>query len=470
MKNLSIRLKITIWFSAILVLVIGITFTTIFWINRSVMQKNIKDNLIKTVEGNVDEVEFFDSLNKDSIDYDKDIYISYKDGFLEIDDDFLDKVNGIITALYSENGALLYGENRLIKKTSKIHFEDEKLQKISYEGVGYYIFDRKLEGRKLGGLWLRGIVSENEDMERVTTVVHISFIALPVLFVLAVFGGYSVAKRMLRPVNQITEAAAQISQGSDLKKRIALGRGGDELHQLAAVFDDMFGRLEAAFETERRFTSDASHELRTPMAVIMAQCEYILSETRSVEEYEEAFYVIQRQGKKMSRLIDDMLVFTRMEQRNESYPKEYLNLSELVEDICQDMALLREKEITLTWELESDIFFEGNRLLITRLLTNLIGNAYRYGKQNGSIFVALNQKEKILITVQDNGIGISREQQEKIFERFYRADTSRTLEGRGLGLAMVREIVQFYGGETKVFSELEKGSIFTVSLPILKNI
>ena len=108
MKNLSIRLKITIWFSAILVLVVGITFTTIFWINRSVMQKNIKDNLIKTVEDNVDEVEFFDSLNEDSIDYDGDLYISSKDGLLEIDDDFLDKVNGIITALYSENGTLLY--------------------------------------------------------------------------------------------------------------------------------------------------------------------------------------------------------------------------------------------------------------------------------------------------------------------------------------------------------------------------
>ncbi len=105
MKNLSIRLKITIWFSAILVLVVGITFTTIFWIKK---KKNIKDNLIKTVEDNVDEVEFFDSLNEDSIDYDGDIYISYKDGLLEIDDDFLDKVNGIITALYSENGTLLY--------------------------------------------------------------------------------------------------------------------------------------------------------------------------------------------------------------------------------------------------------------------------------------------------------------------------------------------------------------------------
>lgn len=172
----------------------------------------------------------------------------------------------------------------------------------------------------------------------------------------------------------------------------------------------------------------------------------------------------------MSRLIDDMLVFTRMEQKNESYPKESLNLSELIEDICQDMALLRDKEITLTWELEPDIFFEGNRLLITRLLTNLISNAYRYGNQNGSIFVGLNQKEKILITVKDNGIGISKEQQKKIFERFYRADVSRTLEGSGLGLAMVREIVQFHGGEIMVSSESDKGSIFTVSLPVLKSI
>lgn len=465
MKNLSIRLKITIWFSAILLLVVGITFTTILWINRSVMQKNIRDNLIKTVEDNVDEVEFFDSLNESEIDYDKDIYISYKDGLLEIDDDFLDKVNGIITALYSENGVLLYGENRLISETSGIDFADEKLQKISFQGEGYYIFDRKLEGRRLDGLWLRGIVSENEDMERVTTVVHISLVALPVLLLLAVFGGYSVAKRMLKPINQITEAAAQISQGSDLKRRIGLGQGRDELHQLAAVFDDMFARLEAAFQTERQFTSDVSHELRTPMAVIMAQCEYILGEARSAEEYEEAFYVIQRQGRKMSRLIEDMLVFTRMEQNNESYPKETIDLSELMEDVCQDMALLKDKEITLTWKIEPDILFQGNRLLLTRLLTNLISNAYRYGKPNGSIYAALKQKDSIFIIVRDNGIGISEEQQERIFERFYRADAARTSEGTGLGLAMVREIVQFHGGEVRVSSESGKGSVFTVILP-----
>lgn len=465
MKNLSIRLKITIWFSAILLLVVGITFTAILWINRSVMQKNIRDNLIKIVEDNVDEVEFFDSLDEDEIDYDKDIYISYKDGLLEIDDDFLDKVNGIITALYSENGVLLYGENRFISQTSKIDFEDEKLQKISFQGEGYYIFDRKLEGRKLDGLWLRGIVSENEDMERVTAVVHISLTALPVLLLLAVFGGYSVAKRMLKPVNKITEAAAQISQGSDLKKRIGLGQGRDELHQLADVFNDMFARLDAAFQTERQFTSNASHELRTPMAVIMAQCEYILSQARSEEEYEEAFYVIQRQGRKMSKLIEDMLMFTRMEQNNGSYLKETINLSELAGDICQDMALLRDKEITLMWELEPDILFEGNRILITRLLTNLISNAYRYGRPNGNIYVTLNQTEHIFITVKDNGIGISGEQQAKIFERFYRADTARTSEGTGLGLAMVKEIVQFHGGEVKVSSEVGKGSVFTIIFP-----
>ena len=154
-----------------------------------------------------------------------------------------------------------------------------------------------------------------------------------------------------------------------------------------------------------------------------------------------------------------------MEQNNGSYLKETVNLSQLAEDICQDMALLRDKEITLTWELEPDILFEGNRILITRLLTNLISNAYRYGKPNGNIYVTLNQTKHIFITVKDNGIGISGEQQEKIFERFYRADTARTSEGTGLGLVMVKEIVQFHGGEVRVSSEVGKGSVFTIIFP-----
>lgn len=468
MKNLSIRLKITIWFSAIMILVVSITFGTILWISHSVMQKNIQDNLIETVENNVDEVEFFSSINDSEMDYDGDQYISYKDGFLEIDDDYLDEVNGISTALYREEGSLIYGENPFIKETSKIVFSDGTLQKFSSGGVTYYLYDRMLEGKGTEGLLLRGIVSENQGIEQITLVVRISLIALPILLLFAVMGGYWVAGRTLKPVNKITEAATQISQGRDLKKRINLGQGKDELHQLAAVFDDMFSRLDDAFQTEQQFTSDASHELRTPMSVIMAQCEYTLEKTRSVGEYEEALQVIQRQGRKMSKLIDDMLCFARLEKNNGSYPMEIFDLTELVIDVCEDMSLLQDKGITLTWEAESDIFLHGNRLLIMRLLTNLISNAYRYGKKNGTIHVVLSQREEIMLKVQDDGIGISKEQQGKIFERFYRAESARTSEGTGLGLAMVQDIAKFHGGEVKVSSGLGQGSTFFVSFPLVE--
>lgn len=194
---------------------------------------------------------------------------------------------------------------------------------------------------------MRGVVGENQGTQQLALIIRVSAIALPAFLLLAVVGGYWIAGRTLKPVNKITEAAAQISQGSDLNKRIHLGDGTDELHQLANVFDAMFSRLDKAFRTEQQFTSDVSHELRTPMAVIMAQCEYTLEEKRTPEEYVDALHVVQRQGKKMSSLIEDMLCFVRMEQKGKSYPKERLDLSVLVQDICSDMALLKNQNITL---------------------------------------------------------------------------------------------------------------------------
>ena len=167
---------------------------------------------------------------------------------------------------------------------------------------------------------------------------------MPLLMLLAVFGGYLIAGRFLAPVKQITQTAAQIGQGSDLKRRIGLTDGKeDELHELANTFDAMFERLETSFETERQFTSDASHELRTPMSVILAECEYTLEQTRTPAEYEDAMQVIYRQGKKMSRLIEDMLMFTRMERRADAFSMQRLDFSELVESVCEDMRYVSEK-------------------------------------------------------------------------------------------------------------------------------
>ena len=191
-------------------------------------------------------------------------------------------------------------------------------------------------------------------------------------------GGYFIARRSLAPIRKIATTASQIGQGRDLKKRIELGEGTDEIHQLADTFNAMFERLDSSFEAERQFTSDVSHELRTPMAVIMAQCEYLLEKQRSTEEYEDAIKLIQRQSKKMTNLITDMLAFARLEFQIDSFEMHKVNLTKLVSAVCEDMAQIQDKNITLTWKTDDDVFIAGNEHLLTRLLSNLIGNAYRY--------------------------------------------------------------------------------------------
>lgn len=465
MKNLSIRLKITLWFSSVLVVVVCLTFGAVISASGSVIQKTIRDGLVTTVEDNVDEIEYFRIIADTENDNDDDLYIAYEDGFLEIDDDFLDQVNGITTGLYQSDGTLLYGENPIAAHTGDTGFADAALNKITVESITYYIYDRQLIRSGLEGLWLRGVVSQEQGKPQMSALVGISLILLPLLVIAAICGGYLTAGRALRPIQEIAGTAARIGQGRDLKRRIALGPGKDELHRLAEAFDEMFERLDKAFEKEKQFASDVSHELRTPMAVIMAQCEYALEQPMEEAEYREALQVIRRQGKKMSELIEDMLSFARLEGKTDSFQMEEIDFTKLVTDLCQDMSWLLENGITLSWETEENVKVKGNRELLVRLLTNLIGNAYRYGRKNGWIKVTLRKEAAgVRLAVEDNGIGISLREQKKIFDRFYQADTARSGEGTGLGLSMAQEIAKLHGGEIQVESSQEKGSCFTVIL------
>ncbi|MDO4261381.1 MAG: HAMP domain-containing sensor histidine kinase [Eubacteriales bacterium] len=462
MKKLSIRLKITLWFSAALILMVALTYLVILSVSRQVLQKTIRDGLIETVENNVDEVEYFESLEELDLTNDVDHFLSYGSGYLEVDDDFLDQINGVYTALYDSGQTLLYGENPVAMDSLSVGLRDSVVQTLSSGGELYYVFDRKLEGDGLEGLWLRGVVSEAQGKAELSDIARLSLILMPLLVLLAGAGGYLIAGRMLRPIRQISDTALQIGGGDDLKKRIELGPGEDELHRLAESFNEMFRRLDAAFEAERQFTSDASHELRTPMSVILAQCEFSLEQPRSPEEYERALIVVERQGRRMSRLIRDMLDYTRLEMRADSYQKETVDLSGLTRSLCADMALIRERGISLDWRIQEDVFCTGHPGLLTRALSNLISNAYRYGKDGGHILVTLRTEEgRILLSVEDNGIGIAPREQEAVFRRFYQADSSRSGEGTGLGLSMVLQIARFHGGTVTLQSEPGQGSIFT---------
>ncbi|MFR9207121.1 MAG: sensor histidine kinase [Lachnospiraceae bacterium] len=321
-----------------------------------------------------------------------------------------------------------------------------------------------MTSKGIQGLWLRGIVSETQGSVQMSDISHVSLILLPILVLIASVGGYLIARRALTPIQRISETAKQIGQKNDLKRRIEIGDGNDEVHQLADSFNDMFEKLEKAFESERQFTSDASHELRTRCRSSLSM-QYSLEKRRSAEEYEEAlrsFGVKVRKCQSHKRYVD----FTGLEVHKERYPMECVNLTELVSSICSDMALIRDKNISLTCETQENIETDANRELFSRLLVNLISNAYRYGKEDGHIWVRLQRKsEMIRLEVEDDGIGIEKENQKKIFQRFYQTDASRSGSGMGLGLSMAYEIAKFHNGDIVVESEKDKGSIFIVLLP-----
>ncbi len=466
MKNMSIRLKITLWFFVALILVVALTYLAVLAVSDQVIQKTIRDGLINTVKNNIDEVEYFSRLEDTSLEGDVDFVLPYQNGYLEVDDDFLDEVNQIYTTLYYVDGTFIYGENPIAEETVALKFIDSQMQELTVGDTLYYVFDCKLTAEGLDGLWMRGVVSEKQGAVQLTSIARTSLILLPTFVLIAILGGFWIAGRALRPIQQLSASAAQIQVGGDLEKRIDLGKGNDELHQLADQFNAMLDRLEAAFQAERQFTSDASHELRTPMAVIMAQCELALEQESSPQECREALQVIRRQGSKMSKLIADLLDVSRLEMNAQRYAVEQLPLSQLTEAVCVDMAMLRQQNISLQWQLEPDVAIRGNGELIARLLTNLISNAYRYGKENGNILVSLRQEgQQVLLSVQDDGIGIAREEQDKIFRRFYQVDGAHSGAGTGLGLAMVQQIARFHGGTVSVSSLPGQGSAFTVSLP-----
>lgn len=467
MKRLTIRGKITFWFASALIVIVALTLLVVLSVSRRVVRLDIQDSLIAAVEDNVDEVEYFPSQPVAESDHDMDHYITYEDGYLEIDDDFLDAVNGVYTSLYTLDGTLLYGENPLGAYQTHVSVSDSTITEVSFTGGEYYVFDRILTKNQLPELYLRGVVSARQRDGQLSSVARLSLVALPILMVIALCGGYFIAGRSMRPVAEIQQAAREISQGKDLKKRIGLGEGNDELHQLANTFDEMFARLDSAFASERQFTSDASHELRTPAAVISAQCQYILEKPRTQEEYVEALEVISRQSGRMNRLIGDMLELSRMERNG--LQMENVDFSGLVLDVSGDLALLEEQGIKLNSAVEPDIIVSGDRERLSRMLSNLISNAYRYGKKDGHIHVALEKsKDHAVLSVSDDGIGIAPDQLENIFRRFYQAEEARSGQGNGLGLAMVQEIAELHGGGVSVESQLKRGSKFIVKIPLKK--
>jgi len=229
----------------------------------------------------------------------------------------------------------------------------------------------------------------------------------------------------------------------------------------------MMARLEKAFNAEKQFTSDVSHELRTPMAVVLSECEVMLRGEHDKSEYRESMETIQKQCRHTMSLIQQLLQLSRTMDKTAVMDQEEMDLSSLCLDVAADMETeAAERGIRIETDIQEGVDFHGDQTMLMRMLLNLIGNGIKYNHEPGYVRLSLHKDKSTVITVEDDGIGISASDQQNIFDRFYKADTSRQSDkdSFGLGLAMVRWIAEAHGGSVSVTSEPGRGSCFTVTL------
>jgi signal transduction histidine kinase len=374
---------------------------------------------------------------------------------------------GVYCSVYNSDGVRLKGAFPVGFSDKGLDFQSSTLRTISQNGKNYYVYDLEWS-MDVTTVWFRGVVDADEDYNSMSTVLTLAFTILPAILVLGVLGGLLIANSTFRPIDEITKKAASISGGDDLTARVNLTKGPQEMRKLADTFDAMFERLEDSFESEKKFVSDASHELRTPTTVILAECASARKKAKNKEDFDQAIGVIEEQGSKMSHMISQLLSITRLEQGTERIHMKEADLSSFVDSCCGEFVPADARGITLSSDIEPGVVTEFDLGLMSRVIQNLLENAYKYGRENGHIWLRLEKEGgNAVLTVRDDGIGISSEDQENIWKRFWQADSSRgEYEGVGLGLSMVKQICEFHGGSVSVESEPGQGSTFTVLLPI----
>lgn len=297
------------------------------------------------------------------------------------------------------------------------------------------------------------------------------FAGVPLVLLLASAGGYFLARKSLAPIASMNSQTKRISAES-LSQRLDVTNPRDELGRLATTINDLLRRLESSFNEQQRFIADASHELRTPLAVLRGETEVALAKQRTADEYQQSLSLIQEEAERLSRIVEDLFLLARQPiDAPATLMRERVSLNETVKDCARAAQVLAgRKGVRLTIENNSSLIdLNGDKELITRMILNLLDNAVKYTPAGGEISLALTrQNGNAEIVVRDTGIGIAETDRKRVFDRFYRVDKarSRALGGAGLGLSIVRWIVEVHGGEIRIDSAPGRGSTFTVDLPL----
>lgn len=445
MKHLTFKARITLLCTLLAAAVALLALTVVIFNETRTVNAYYRNTLEATIE-----------LAQDDV--------IMKDGELKIDRN-LDDLPNVHVALYSADGDLIYGRQRF-----SLPFEQGGMREVrGVKNMRWMVQDSLLEFPEGGSVWLRCYISSDAVGSMRGIQPKLLLVLLPVLILLAALGGWCIARRSVRPIAQIIRTAEGIAEGSDLKKRIGLTGVRDEIYQTARVFDDMLERLDGAFERERRFTSDASHELRTPVTGIMLQSEAAMADDVSEGERMNALREINGKSRHMSLLIQRLLALARLDARRAPEDVQPVDMAELGAVVCDSMEeRAQARGMQISAEGSAGAIVRGDQTMLTQAALNLAENAVNYGCENGKIRIEVScAGGECRFSVTDDGPGIEPEAMRHLFERFYQADASRHGGGFGLGLPLVKRIAELHGGRVEVESAPGRGSCFAMVLPLM---
>ena len=434
-SRIPVSIRVTAWFTTFILILFVIIMSSAILIEDKIVNNLSAKELVKAVERIYEDPDEFENFD-----------------------------DGIYYIKYDSNNDIIAGK---IPKDfdMTLAFSIEDINTYQIENKKFLYYDTKLKNTRD---WIRGIYPLSKFQNEISKMWDIGIYLSPWLFIFVVIFGYRIIKNAFKPVKKISETAWLIKKSKNFSRRIELDNSEDEIHKMASTFNEMLDTVEETFIHEKQFSSDVSHELRTPITVILAQSDYALDYVETLDEAKESFEVINRQAKKMTSLINQIMELSKLERQNE-VEKERINFSNIILQLLEDYkTLLENSNIELIINIEKDLRIYGNKLMVERLFINLFINAIKFTKT--TINVSLNRINKeIILQIKDDGVGIAKGEQKYIWDRFFQINNSRNKDknrGSGLGLSMVNKIVQLHSATIEVESEIGKGACFIVRFPI----
>lgn len=460
MRKLSIGVRLTLWYLSVFALG-ELVFGLGMWL---ILRNNLYDMVDDDLEAQVQDLKSFLGSQK------KDASIAKLQE--EISETYSIEHSGDYLAIYVDIDQPIYRSAFLQAHASVLLPPDQVMRAISksrwIEGRGFRFLFAKLAVNDHNYTVEMGLPADDAvDTLRLFRSYLLMF--APLLLLIAAGFGYWMSRRALAPVDALVRTAREV-EGTNLSSRLQKLNTGDEMQRLSDTLNEMLDRIETAFLRVSQFTADASHELRTPVSLIRTEAELALRRSRCEAEYKESLRHILVEAERTTALIEQLLSLARADSGRETVNLQSFNFAQMLKGVVegwQQMATIRSMQLSTKID-DSSIFVMGDEPLLRRLADILLDNAFKYTPSPGSVCLSLEQDaHKAVLTVQDSGVGIAKEDQNKIFERFYRVDKARTRAqgGTGLGLAIAQWIVAQHHGSITVESRPGEGATFRVELP-----